>query len=126
MFSFNKRRSVRSSHSPEDALIAIFEETKLFLAWPENDFSSSRWMNANIALAEINVLINALKEGRRPTALHLELLFAPSGPMQEVSLQSGWEIAFFQLADRFDHAIFDYKTVGGSYREISEYGLLPA
>ncbi|HEX8181606.1 MAG TPA: hypothetical protein VF525_18845 [Pyrinomonadaceae bacterium] len=35
----------------------------------------------------------------------MEVLFAPTGPMQEVSLSSGWGEEFLALAERFDEAM---------------------
>jgi hypothetical protein len=35
----------------------------------------------------------------------LRVLFAPTGPIQEVSVSSGWGDAFLELADRFDDAM---------------------
>jgi hypothetical protein len=41
--------------------------------------------------------------------LTLEVLFAVSGPIQEVSLSSGWATPFVALAERSDRAVEDYK-----------------
>ena len=35
----------------------------------------------------------------------MQVLFAPTGPIQEVSLSSGWENDFIELANRFDDAV---------------------
>jgi hypothetical protein len=35
----------------------------------------------------------------------MEVLFAPTGPIQEVSISSGWGEAFLSLAERFDAAM---------------------
>jgi ferredoxin len=34
----------------------------------------------------------------------LSVLFAPTGPIQEVGVSSGWGEAFLELAERFDRA----------------------
>jgi hypothetical protein len=34
----------------------------------------------------------------------IEVLFAPTGPIQEVSMSSGWSREFLRLAERFDEA----------------------
>jgi hypothetical protein len=35
----------------------------------------------------------------------LDVLFLPTGPIQEVSLSSGWGDEFLQLAERYDAAV---------------------
>ena len=35
----------------------------------------------------------------------MEVLFAPTGPIQEVSLSSGWGKEFLALSERFDDAM---------------------
>jgi hypothetical protein len=57
------------------------------------------------ALEEIDTLLSALRAGIIPSALTLHVLFAPTGPIQEVSLNSGWGDVFIELADRFDNAM---------------------
>jgi hypothetical protein len=48
--------------------------------------------------------IAVLEAGQLPHKLELAVLFAPTGPMQEVSLSSGWAQEFLALAARFDAA----------------------
>ena len=36
---------------------------------------------------------------------HLQYLFAPTGPLQETAMSSGWAYEYLALADRFDKAI---------------------
>jgi hypothetical protein len=124
MFNFAKRRTIRDNEQPEAELIAIFDEVRQHLARKENDFSYSRWSNSTSATAEVNALIHQLRNHHRPEALQLELIFAPSGPLQEMSLQCGWEDAFFQLADRFDRAIHAYKILQDQPRNLLWSGAL--
>lgn len=87
-----------------DQLITVFEEAKALIAHPDNDFSWSSWIDQEHALAELDAIIAALRSGGRPSLL-LGILFAPTGPMQEVSLSSGWGQEFLALAERFDAAM---------------------
>ena len=75
------------------------KETRAYLAREENDFSWSSWSNADQAIAEIDSIIAALEIGSIPP---IGVLFAPTGPIQKVSLSSGWRNEFLKLADRFD------------------------
>lgn len=87
-----------------DQLIAVFEDARALVAAPDNDFSWSSWIDQEDALAELDSIIAALRSGGCPN-LSMGILFAPTGPMQEVSLSSGWGQEFLALAERFDAAI---------------------
>lgn len=80
-------------------LIAILKETKALLALDGNDFSWSSWLDQPRAISEIDSIITALENGSVP---EIGVLFAPTGPIQEVSLSSGWGNEFLELAERFD------------------------
>ena len=86
-------------------LIAILKETKSLLALDGNDFSWSSWLDQNQAVSEIDSIITALENGSVP---EIGVLFAPTGPIQEVSVSSGWGNKFLELAERFDK---EYATV---------------
>ena len=72
------------------------------LALPSNDYVWSSWEDADAALCEIDGLISAVESGALPDRLDVSVLFAPTGPIQEVSLSSGWGLEFIELAARFD------------------------
>jgi len=82
-----------------DKLIIVLREAKAFLALEGNDFSWSSWRDQNQAISEIDSIIRELENGSVPD---IRLLFAPTGPIQEVSLSSGWGHEFIELAERFD------------------------
>ena len=86
-------------------LISVFEETRELVAAPGNDFSWSSWVGRDDAVEEIDDILSVLRAGAVPKGLSMEVLFAPTGPMQEVSLSSGWGGEFLTLAERFDEAM---------------------
>ena len=86
-------------------LVDVLRESRALLARPENDFLWSSWEDADAALEEIDAMIAAIEQGR-PLAWFSTVVFAPTGPMQEVSLSSGWGDEFLALADRWDAAMF--------------------
>ena len=86
-------------------LILVLTEARKLLALPGNDFVWSSWENADAALAEIDGFLIDLQRNVPPDKLTLDVLFAPTGPIQEVSLSSGWSKRFLELAERFDRAI---------------------
>jgi hypothetical protein len=97
---------VISRHMPSPKkLVAVLEEAKRLLALEGNDYAWSSWEDEKQALSEIDGLINSLQFGVVPGDLNLRIIFAPTGPMQEVSLSSGWGNEFLLLAERFDNAM---------------------
>jgi hypothetical protein len=86
-------------------LIAVFERTRAVLAAPGNDFIWSFWEDVDEALVEIDGILAALRAGSLPSDQSMRVLFAPTGPIQEVSLSSGWGDLFIDLADDFDNAL---------------------
>jgi hypothetical protein len=85
-----------------DRLIAILVETRELLASPRNDFAWSSWRDQDAALAEIDALLSQLRSGSMP---ELSILFAPTGPIQEVSVSSGWGGRFLELSSRLDREL---------------------
>ena len=86
------------------ALISVLRDAQAALGRRGNDFSWSSWDGADKALEEIAAHIATLESGRLPNRLDLEVLFAPTGPVQEVSISSGWGEEFLVLSSRFDGA----------------------
>jgi hypothetical protein len=84
------------------ALLAVLADVRAYLARPGNDFSWSSFGDVTAALEEIDELAARVRGGEVP--FDLRVLFAPTGPIQEVALSSGWGDEFLLLADRFDTA----------------------
>jgi hypothetical protein len=89
------------------SLANVLGETRSLLALPSNDYAWSSWADADAALAEVDRMIAALEAGLLPSRLTLSVLFAPTGPIQEVSISSGWGEEFLALAARFDAAVVE-------------------
>ena len=83
-------------------LIGVLREARELLSRPDNNFLWSSWENAEAALCEPDAQIADLEAGRLPREVDLHVLFAPTGPIQEVSLSSGWAMEFLHLAEKFD------------------------
>jgi hypothetical protein len=71
---------------------------------PDNDFAWSSWSDASTAIEEIDELAGQVAAGADRSDI-LEVLFAPPGPIQEVSVSSGWGAEFLALSKRFDTAL---------------------
>ena len=63
-----------------------------------------------LQLREIDALVAGIASGEIPELVSLKVLFAPAGPIQELSVSSGWGNEFLALADRFDAALSDIHT----------------
>jgi hypothetical protein len=85
-----------------EGVIAVMSEIRDLLALSGHDFAWSSWRDQEAALAEIDGLIRQLRHGSLPDLAHL---FAPTGPIQEVSVSSGWGDRFLALAERLDREL---------------------
>jgi hypothetical protein len=88
-----------------EELIGVFLRAREALSHPDNDFSWSSWNGPDDAVREIDQIIAKLLAGTLPDDFEMKVLFAATGPMQEVSLSSGWGQDFLKLADDFDSAL---------------------
>ncbi len=77
-------------------LPVILAELRELLARPDNDFSWSSWSGVEEAVAELDAIL---------TDDQIKMVFAPTGPAQEVSISSGWGSQFLELAERCDAAL---------------------
>ena len=88
-------------------LINILKQARTLLDLERNDFSRSSWKDRNHAISEIDSIIVTLETGSVP---EFRGLFAPTGPIQEVSLSSGWAQEFLDLAEQFDKEYENVKS----------------
>ena len=85
-------------------LVETLREARALLARPGNDFGWSSWKGPDDALRELDEKIAAVISGRLPERRDLAILFAPTGPIQEVSVGGGWESEFLAVSRRLDAA----------------------
>lgn len=86
-------------------LLEVMGEVRALVARPGNDFGWSGWTDSQEALEEIDPLLGLLEAGALPPLANLTVLFLPTGPLQELSLSSGWGDEYVELASRFDDAV---------------------
>ena len=79
--------------------------TRALVARPDNNFVWSPWNDTGAALGEIDALLERVSLGSSADSNDLRRLFAPTGPLQELSLSSGWGEAYLKLAERMDEAL---------------------
>ena len=89
---------------PRVLLTDVLRSAIELLSQPDNDFSWSSWENRDAAVAEVQSMLGLLERGELPARVSVSVLFAVTGPIQEVSLSSGWAETFLKVAERFDRA----------------------
>ncbi|CZF79622.1 MULTISPECIES: hypothetical protein [Grimontia] len=87
---------------PYEALVHILESVIELVKIPGNDFCWSYWENSDEAAREITKLLTMVKSYTLPERVEVSVLFAPTGPLQEVSLSSGWAKPFLKVAEKYD------------------------
>ncbi|MEJ0058447.1 MAG: hypothetical protein WDM79_02140 [Terricaulis sp.] len=88
-----------------EELTGVFLRAREALSHHDNDFAWSSWNGPADAVREIDEIIAKLRAGSLPDRFQMEVLFAATGPIQEVSLSSGWAQGFLKLAEDFDAAL---------------------
>ena len=97
------------SRNPEvrSALIDVLERTKSHIDTSEE----SCW--AGLSPAEIgmdlSIAIDNLTKGASINSDLLRMHFAPTGPLQETAMMSGWTDEYMILSERFDALISSIK-----------------
>ena len=110
---------------PDLARLAdVFEEACALVLLGDNDFTWSSWRDAPTAQAELEGMLATLRAGRLPSLLTMQVIFAPTGPLQELSLSSGWSQRLVTLADAFDAALAgaEASPLGGEDRQTGSNG----
>ncbi|WP_211865219.1 hypothetical protein [Pseudoalteromonas sp. M8] len=70
---------------PYEALVHILESVIELVKIPDNDFCWSYWEDSDQAAKEITKLLKMAKSYKLPERVEVSVLFAPTGPLQEVS-----------------------------------------
>ena len=93
-----------------DQVLAVLDEVIDRLGRPDADYSYSSFISPESGIAEVDGYREQFRAGvLRPGTL--PLLFAPTGPIQEVAISSGWGDRFCELAAQLD-AAFDRIEAG--------------
>lgn len=87
-----------------ELLLEVLHSSIELLSLEDNDFTWSRWKDQAEAVNEMRSVLSVVEAGDLPDRLKVTVLFAPTGPIQEVSLSSGWGETFLKVAEKFDRA----------------------
>src|SRR3954447_18266210 len=85
-------------------LVAVLRAVPTILERPGTDVMRSRYTHPADAVADVTRHLARVAAGDLAGLDDLDLLFAPTGALQEISIDRGWGDEFPQLAARFDRA----------------------
>ena len=103
----NRTKQLLSQPDAEDPRLLLAEVLRSaleLLSLPDSDFAWSSSKDKGAAVAEIEGVLALVEAGELPERSSVSVLFAPTGPIQEVSVSSGWGEAFLKVAERYDRA----------------------
>lgn len=86
---------------PAETLIHILESAIELVQIPDNNFSWTGWASSEEATREICELKLAFESGVLSSQRKIGFLFAPTGPIQELSISSGWGNLFLKVAEKY-------------------------
>src|SRR5215218_2037174 len=87
------------------ALAEVLREARALLARPDIDCSATEWEHRDEAVRKPDHLIATVERKILPPRLDLADLFAPNGLLEKLSLDTGRDREFTDLAIRFDAAL---------------------
>ncbi len=88
-----------------DEVVDVLATIVRILKLPGTDVAWSRYQSGEEAVDDINRHIGRLRRGDPSHIDDLTVLFAPTGSLQEIAINSGWGEAFLDLSARFDRAV---------------------
>lgn len=86
-------------------LVELLLEIKNILNSPNTDVTWSKYQTVEEAFLELDICIKRLTQRDKSVILELKTLFAPTGSLQEISIDSGWGHYFIELSSRFDNIV---------------------
>lgn len=89
---------------PRSLLIDTLHSSIELLSIDGNCFAWSSWESQAAAVDELRSILSVVEAGGLPGHAKVSVLFAPTGPIQEVAANSGWGEAFLRVAAHFDIA----------------------
>lgn len=86
-------------------LLRVLEKVLHIVTTFEQDVTwNSGWDTPADMVTELQAHADRLRSGDLSKLDDLRFLFLPTGPLQEVSISSGWAEVFLTLSEHFDHA----------------------
>ncbi|OPH47269.1 hypothetical protein BC351_12275 [Paenibacillus ferrarius] len=86
-------------------LVDLLWEVRKLIDSPNTDITWSNYRSVEEVLSACDTYIERLNENDKSVVTELELLFAPTGSLQEISISSGWSNEYIGLSSRFDDIV---------------------
>ncbi len=87
----------------QQRLCEVLSQTKRFVESSEESIWSGL-SPAEIAM-DISIAISQIDKDAAFDVIHLKMLFAPTGPIQEIAIASDWSDNYLKLSSEFDSLI---------------------
>jgi hypothetical protein len=89
-----------------DSVVRVLEDVlKIVETRTQNvDWAGGWWDEAGDMVADLRDHLSRLRRADTSRMDELRTLFLPTGPLQDVSISSGWGTRYVELAARFDAA----------------------
>lgn len=97
MWPFTKK-SIAPEHF-EECLVKVIERIE------SSEDSIWAGLGGDEVCLDLKAAIEEIKEGKEIDLGHLKMLFAPTGPIQEISMDNGWGDEYIKLSGQFDTLI---------------------
>ncbi len=90
-------------------VIKVLKDVLEFIATGDTDVAWSHYETEEEAVIDLKAHIAKLENDDFSAIEDIKILFAPTGPLQEISLSNGWGNSFLGLAEKFDNATLNEK-----------------
>ncbi len=86
-------------------VIKVLEKVKEIIVNYELDLSYSTYESEKQLISDLDVYITKLKTNDLSCKKEISVLFAPTGDLQEIAIDSGWSDEYIELAQIIDRCI---------------------
>jgi hypothetical protein len=86
-------------------LLKVLFEVRSIINSPNTSLIWSNYNNVKEVLDYVDLLIDNLKHSEIGTIERLKLFFAPTGELQDISIDSGWGERYIEISYKFDKLI---------------------
>ena len=90
------------SSRPHQALTQILESAKELVLRSSDTFSWTDWRESSDVAIELDMMLEKVKSNILPEQSRVNALFAPNGPLQEISFNGNWGHYYLEVADQYD------------------------
>ncbi|WP_444905615.1 hypothetical protein ACJJIR_12630 [Microbulbifer sp. SSSA008] len=92
----------KKDHALLDEMLYVLKETLRLAKISEDSIWSD--MDVEEISGMLSKAVEKIEAGKSPSMFKLKYLFAPTGPIQETSMENGWSDLYLELSERFDEA----------------------